>query len=235
MKLLELLVAAKGSLPLTFVARALGLAPDCRETKTIINRINVAVSFLLYVSNDLVTVFHKSIIDWLLAKGYQDHEFAVKISDGDKLLWQICENVFEEIKKIVCSEFQLDVTNDVMYALEYGFHHLLACDMKESLHWLVDVVIIHLILSKEIEHAILHLRVLRIWKETLRFGAAISDELRARISWHIVEIESLSYSFNPLHKRLAFFYLEIILVYILQKAISAVTRRKLQSCFYQKL
>ena len=215
MKLLELLVAAKGPLPLTFISRALGLAPDCRETKTIISRINVAVSCLLYVSNDLVTVFHKSVIDWLLAKGYQDHEFAVKISDGDKLLWQICENVFLESKKIVCSEYQLDVTSDVMYAMEYGFHHLLACDMEESFYWLVDVVIIHAILSKHAEEyvdVIHEPRVFDMWRDALRFGAAISDELRARISWHIVEIEPLVF-FASYRKRLAFWYLEIVLAH----------------------
>ena len=36
MKLLELFVAAKGPLPLSFVPRALGLALDCRKSKTII-------------------------------------------------------------------------------------------------------------------------------------------------------------------------------------------------------
>ena len=215
MKLLELLVAVKGPLPLTFISRALGLAPDCRETKTIINRINVAVSCLLYVSNDLVTVFHKSVIDWLLAKGYQDHEFAVKISDGDKLLWQICENVFVESKKIFCSGHQLHVTKDVKYALEHGFHHLLASEMKECFYWLADVVIIHLLLWKEgIDNYISGTPcILGIWKDTLRFGAAISDELRARISWHIVEIESILEASIGFDRRLSFWYLELVLAH----------------------
>ena len=52
MKLLEVFVAAKGPLPITYVTRTLGLAPDCRETKTIIQKVNVAVSCLLYVSDD---------------------------------------------------------------------------------------------------------------------------------------------------------------------------------------
>jgi hypothetical protein len=83
-----MLVASIGSLPLTFFTQALGLGPDCRETKNIIMKVNVTVSCLLYVSdNDLVTVFHKSVIDWLLARGYQNHEYAVKISGGNKSLW----------------------------------------------------------------------------------------------------------------------------------------------------
>ena len=191
MKLLELFVAAKGPLPLAFVTRTLGLAPDCRETKTIIQKVNVAISCLLYVSDDLVTVFHKSVIDWLLVKGYQDHQYAVKISNGDKLLWQICEKVFEEIKEVVCSGHELDFNNDVMYALRYGFVHLLACDMKKCLYWLVDVVIIHAMFSESFERAIVNVLEWNLWKDSLRFGAVESNELRARIAWHIVEIESI--------------------------------------------
>ena len=189
MKLLELLVAAKGPLPLTFVTRTLGLAPDCRETKTIIQKVNVAISCLLYVSDDLVTVFHKSVIDWLLAKGYQDHPYAVKISNGDKLLWQICEKVFEEIKEVVYSGHVVDFNNDVKYALEYGFVHLLACDMKKCWYWSVDVVIIHAMLSQLVELSIDNFLVWDLWKDSLR--AVESDELRARIAWHVVEIKSI--------------------------------------------
>ena len=186
MKLLELFVAAKGPLPLIFVSRTLGLAPDCRETKTIIQKVNVALSCLLYVSDDLVTVFHKSVIDWLLAKGYQDHQYAVKISNGHNLLWQICEKVFGETKEVVCSGRELDFNNDVKYALRYGFVHVLACDMKNCLYWLVDVVIIHAMLSK-----VPTANLAVWWKDSLRFGVVESDELRARIAWHIVEIESI--------------------------------------------
>ena len=209
MKLLEVFVAAKGPLPLTFVSRTLGLAPDCRETKTIIQKVNVAISCLLYVSDDLVTVFHKSVIDWLLAKGYQDHQYAVKISNGDKLLWQICETVFQEIKEVVCSGHELDFNNDVKYALQYGFVHLLACDMKKCLYWLVDVVIVHAILCIFHRFPTENFSVWVLWENSLRFGAVESDELRARIAWHIVEIESiLSHTGNaPLSSR----YLERVL------------------------
>ena len=194
MKLLELFVAAKGPLPLSFVFRALGLAPECRESKTIIQKVNVALSCLLYVSDDFVTVFHKSVIDWLLAKGYQGHQYAVKISSGEKLLWRIGENVFEEIKKVVCSGHELHFNNEVKYALEYGFVHLFACDMMKCLYWLVDVVIIHAMLSKPARDGqiIYDVPVVELWKNSLRFGGSISDELRALISWHIVEIESMT-------------------------------------------
>ena len=208
MKLLEVFVAAKGALPLSFVPRALGLVPDCRKSKTIIQKVNVALSCLLYVSDDLVTVFHKSVIDWLLAKGYQDHQYVVKISNGDKLLWQISEKVFEEIKEVVCSGRELDFNNEVKYALEYGFVHLLACDMKKCLYWLVDVVIIHAILS--ISHrSDIAFFLCNLWKDSLRFGAVESDELRARIAWHILEMKSIES--RRLTASLSSLYLESVL------------------------
>ena len=208
MKLLEVFVAAKGPLPLTFVTRTLGLAPACRETKTIIQKVNVAISCLLYVSDDLVTVFHKSVFDWLLVKGYQDHPYAVKLSNGDKLLWKICEKVFEETKEVVCSGHELDFNNEVKYALEYGFYHLLASDMKKCLYWLVDVVIIQamLSLSRQLLRAML---LCDVWKDSLRFGAVESDELRARTAWHIVEIEYIS--IDSRHAPLSSCYLESVL------------------------
>ena len=215
MKLLEVFVAAKGALPLSFVPRALGLAPDCRKSKTIIQKVNVALSCLLYVSDDLVTVFHKSVIDWLLAKGYQDHQYAVKISNGDKLLWQICEKVFEEIKEVVCSGRELDFNKDVKYALRYGFVHLLACDMKKCLYWSVDVVIVHAILciSHEVATDIFSVWKLcwDVWEVSLRFGAVESDELRARIAWHTVESESILIHIVTHYEPLSSCYLKSVL------------------------
>ncbi len=158
-KLLELLVAFdtdEAGLPLIFIARVLDLALDCRETKKIINKVNEAVSCLLYVSGDLITVFHKSVYDWLLANGYgDDHEYTVKVSDGKKRLWLVCEQVFKEIKRTVCLGQDLKLTNDVVHALEYGHEYLLACCMKESFSWFVDMIIVHILLTvhpKDIHH-----------------------------------------------------------------------------------
>lgn len=134
LKILELLVASNGHLPLKFLIRSLGLASDCRETKQIINKVNETVSCLLYVSDDLVTIFHKSVIDWLCARGYEDHEYTVKICEARKSLWLICEEIFEEIKRTVCSRNDLNVTNEVEYAMEYGLQKLVECKMEESFY-----------------------------------------------------------------------------------------------------
>ncbi len=213
-KLLELLVATnthKG-LPLKFIPRALDLALDCRETKKIINNVNEAVSCLLYVSDDLITVFHKSVYDWLLAKGYDDHEYTVKVSDGKKRLWLLCELIFKEIKRNICLGQDLKLTNDVKHALEYGHEYLLVCCMKESFSWFVDMIIVH-VLSTVHPKCTHRLRTI-LEKVIFRSDLTLSVQWRQRISWHLTE---MSYVRNhavvgsELYSPKPFSYLESVL------------------------
>ena len=221
LKVLEMVVASKGPLPLNFVTQALGLSPDCRQTKNIINKVNETVSCLLYVSEDFhVTVFHKSVIDWLLARGCQDHEYIVKISNGDISLWLICEQVFKEIKENVYSGHELNLTNDVKYALVHGFQHLMACNMEKHFFWLVDVVIVHVLLTifsqSSGDYGIVQ-SALHLWFDILNGPFVISDELRAKISWHITEINFLPNYVPgrrvPLLSDSHFYYLQSVLTH----------------------
>ena len=193
LRILEMLAVSNSPLPLSFISRALGLAPDNRETRKIINKVNESVSRLLFVSDDRVTVFDKSVIDWLLARGYERHEYTVKVMDGSKLLWLICEKVFEEIKETVTSGHKLNLTNDVKHALNNGFIYLRACIifMKKSLFWSVDVVIIHVWLT--IYPKIYGINyILNLWVKILQGGSVvISDKLRERLSWHVFESDFL--------------------------------------------
>ena len=184
--ILQLLVDAYQSFPLAFFARALGLAPDCRETKQIINKVNESLSCLLYVSDDGVAVFHRSVYDWLTANGYEDHEYTVKEGDGKKRLWELCEPVLGDIKGTVSSGRDLKLTSEVKHALECGLNYLVECDMVESFSWLVDMIIVHCI-STVYPKLTLQLRFL--WGEILRqHCVAINREVRHRISWHATEI-----------------------------------------------
>ena len=210
LEILKMLAASEGILPLDFLTRVFGLVPDCRETKNIINRANEAVSCLLYVSDDMVTVFHKSVIDWLLAEGYEDHEYAVKASDGNKLLWLICEKVFEEIKDIACSD-NFKLTKNMKYALLYGPRHLVLCKMKEKFFWLVDIVIIYALLTAHNESKANYVRtIFYTWVEILE---DVVDKLRPRISWHITEIDYADRLERSSRKHLPFRYLQSILAH----------------------
>ncbi|XP_028410324.1 uncharacterized protein LOC114532937 [Dendronephthya gigantea] len=189
LKFLEILVAAQRSLPLTFVAKALGLAPDCRETRRIIAQVNEVISCLLYVADDMVTVFHKTVIDWLLARGYEGHDYVVNISDGNKSLWLVCEQTFEEIKRRPLSEYKRELTPGENYALYFGSDHLLnRCDMLDSFSWFVDVAIVCAIMH-HIEDC--YITLFDTWNkflskiDKLRGGTVqINNKLRARLRWH---------------------------------------------------
>ena len=201
-KLLELFVADKKIFLLEFIARALDLDLDCRETKRIIEKVNEAVSCLLFVSNGVVTVFHNSVYDWLLENGYERHEYTVKISNGKRRLWLICEQIFEEVKMEVSSSLDLKLTNEVTYALECGYDYLLACSMWESLRWLVDMVIVHV---QTAIHPQSTRDILCMLSEVLHSDVKTSLKLRQRISWHLFEVSSLD-KFNQ-----HFSYLESVL------------------------
>ena len=201
-QLLELLVAANSLLPLSFIARALGLDLDCRETAKIINSVNDAVSCVLHVSNEEVTVFHKSVFDWLLLKDKDIHQYTVKVADGKRRLWLLCQQIYQEIKSDVIAERKLKRTKEVTHALEYGLEYLLACNMKESFHWLVDMIIVHVCLTFHPKHS----RALRrLWRSALSCDEDINFQLRQRISWHLTEIESMNLELtDPLHHYLEF-------------------------------
>ena len=208
---LQMLAASKVGLPLTFISRALGLAPVCRETKSIINKVNETVSCLLYVSDDEVTVFHKSVIDWLIAEGYSDHEYTVKPDDGNKSLWLICEKVLVEIKGIICSEKELKLTEEVMYTLHFAFLYLINCKIEESLFWMADVAIIHAVFVAHFKTPGDLIRsVFGAWALILQVPVIMDDELRARISWHVTEIYFLKKSVCSSHHK-PFSYLESVL------------------------
>ncbi|XP_028402140.1 uncharacterized protein LOC114525125 [Dendronephthya gigantea] len=185
LKILAMLAASEGPLPLTFVAQAFGLAPDCRETKVIINKVNETVSCLLYVSDDMLTVFHKSVIDWLLAKGYKDHQYTVNVDDGHKSLWLLCEKIFKEIKdKGVRSGLEVKFTNDVKYALKHGLKHVEKCEMEEGLFLSVDIIIVSYMLTV-IDSDVLQ----RFWLKLLQSSWIKNEDLRARISYHVIELD----------------------------------------------
>ena len=205
-QLLEMLVAANNLLPVRFVARTLGSYNDCPKIVEIIDKVNEAVSCILLVSNEEVIVFHQTVYDWLLLKGEDIHRYSVTVADGKKRMWLICEQIYEEIKRDYIAGCELKPTKEVTHALEYGLGYLLASNMKESFHWLVDIIIVHVFLTfypKDIY------ALNKFWRSALSYGKDISFQLRQRISWHLAEINSLDMkTTNP-----KFHYLKHVLDY----------------------
>ena len=204
-QLLEMLVAANKRLPLRFVARALGLDLDCRKTVEIINKVNEAVSCILFVSNDEVTFFHKTVYDWLLSKGEDVHKYTVTKNDGKKRLWLVCEQVYKELRSDAIAGRELKSGKEVIYSLKYGVEYSLACNMTEIFHWFVDMIIVHAFLTFFPLRAV---DFCSIWKLAVR-DENINFRLRQRICWHYVKFNSIKSSVEMTN--LKFPYLELVL------------------------
>ena len=139
-RFLEVLVAAKDPLPLSLLPECLGL-PEHSEYE-VREAINEVMSLILPVYDDCLTVYHKSLIDWLTSVGYKEHAFTVDSQSGHKSLWKACEKVFDQI--VLLDELSGVKTNPLMrYALAHGISHMIQSGSEESYHWSVNFKIVY--------------------------------------------------------------------------------------------
>ena len=123
-KILEILVAMLNPFPLSLIAKILKLPGSTRTMREVITKVNECLSALLPVYDDCVTVFHKTVVDWLQADGeYGNHSFSVFRRDAHRTLWQACRQIFEQLKVNGPEEGEKQAEK---YALEHGISHLRA-------------------------------------------------------------------------------------------------------------
>ncbi|XP_046857558.1 uncharacterized protein LOC124450951 [Xenia sp. Carnegie-2017] len=136
---LELLAACREFLPLTLLFSYLGFSGDIKfEVRS---KIIELLSQILPVYDDCLTVYHKSLSNWLKSDGYEQHEFTVDPKNGHKFLWHACEKVFEQMKCMNISEDQMN-TAMIKYALKNGVHHMIECGEKVDFSWAEDVKVV---------------------------------------------------------------------------------------------
>ena len=122
--ILEILVAMEDAFPLSFIAKILKLPAHTRTMREVINKVNECLSALLSVYEDHVTVFHRTVVDWLDADGqYGKHSFSVSKLDANKTLWKACRQMFEQMNENGRKKEEEPAEE---YALRYGLHHLYA-------------------------------------------------------------------------------------------------------------
>ncbi|XP_046857557.1 uncharacterized protein LOC124450950 [Xenia sp. Carnegie-2017] len=139
MQFLELLAACREFLPLTFLFSYLGFSGDIKFEVS--SKIFEPLSQILPVYDDCLTVYHKSLIDWLKSDGYEEHEFTVNPKNGHKFLWHACKKVFEQIKKMNIFEDQMN-TARIKYALKNGIYHMIESGECVGVRWVVDVKVV---------------------------------------------------------------------------------------------
>ena len=101
------------------------------------------MSEILPVFNDCLTVFHKSVWDWLRLDGYEEHAYAADVADGKKRLWCACKKLYSDINSL-SSVSDFSISLEKMYALRYGRIYLMDFDDTEDLMWLVNVKVNYL-------------------------------------------------------------------------------------------
>ncbi|XP_046862691.1 uncharacterized protein LOC124456247 [Xenia sp. Carnegie-2017] len=139
MQFLELLAACREFLPLTLLFSYIGFSGDIKfEVRS---KIIELLSEILPVYDDCLTVYHKSLSDWLKSDGYEQHEFTVNPKNGHKFLWHACEKVFEQMKCMNISEDQMNAAM-IKYALKNGVHHMIECGEKVEFSWEEDVKVV---------------------------------------------------------------------------------------------
>ncbi|XP_046858520.1 uncharacterized protein LOC124451968 [Xenia sp. Carnegie-2017] len=139
MQFLELLAASREFLPLTLLFSYLGFSDDI--TFEVRSKIIEPLSQILPIYDDYLTVYHKSLIDWLTSDGYEQHEFTVNQKNGQKFLWHACEKVFEQIKSMNIFKDQMN-TAMIKYALKNGIYHMIECGENVDFSWAVDVKVV---------------------------------------------------------------------------------------------
>ncbi|CAB4027318.1 E3 ubiquitin- ligase DZIP3, partial [Paramuricea clavata] len=181
-RFLQILVAAEGPLPLSLLPECLGL-PDDIKYKVRQSVIEI-MSSILPVYGDCLTVYHKSLRDWLVSDGYKEHAFTVDSQPGHEYLWRVCKEEFDQI--ISLSTFSCSKPRSkTRYALTHGISHMIQSDQsgsKGSYHLSVDVKIVLAKINTDTQYG----KMMSEWKQIINHSlSSLSRECLQELSWHI--------------------------------------------------
>jgi hypothetical protein len=132
---LDVIAASRERLPIEFLFACIGLSSeefDIRET------ITTMISEILPLYEGCLTVYHKSLMDWLRLDGYEEHAFLADVAEGNKRILCACKSIYGDINYLSSvADFQM--SPKTRYALENGGSLLLDVGDTEDFHWLVNV------------------------------------------------------------------------------------------------
>ena len=131
----NVVASSRAPLPIKFLLKCMNLSDEDYETRNII--INI-MSEILPVHDNCLTVYHKSLIDWLTLEGYDEHGFVADVDDGKKRLWEGCKSVYRDIVSMK-SVSHFELSPDRKFALENGGKYVVNVGDSADFHWLVNV------------------------------------------------------------------------------------------------
>ena len=139
----NVIAASREPLPIKILFTCMGLSGVENEIRETIIGI---MSEILPLYGDCLTVYHKSLWDWLTLDGYDEHDFVANVADGIKRLWQACKGIYSHIASLRYSDIASlksvsdpKISPEIRYALENGGKYLLDVGIAEDFHWLVNV------------------------------------------------------------------------------------------------
>ena len=132
---LNIVAASKHPLPIKILLTGMGLSDKDYNVREIIISV---MSEILPLYEDCLTVYHRSLWDWLTLNGYEEHAFVADVQDGVKRLWPVCESVYKDIDSLESiSHFQM--TPEKMFALQNGGQYLMDVGDAADFRWLVHI------------------------------------------------------------------------------------------------
>ena len=122
-------------LPIKILLKCMNLSDEDYEIRnTIIN----IMSEILAVHDDCLTVYHKSLTDWLTLEGYEEHAFVADVNDGTKCLWEVCKSIYRDLDSTQ-SVSNFELSPERKFALENGGKYLVDVGDTVDFQWLVNV------------------------------------------------------------------------------------------------
>lgn len=130
----NVVAASKAPLPIKILVKCMELSDkDYVRRCAIVNDL----SEILPVYEDSLTVYHKSLSDWLTLDGYEEHAFVADVDDGTKRLWNVCESTYKGIDSLK-SISDFEIYSERMFALENGGKYLVNVGGGPDFEWLVN-------------------------------------------------------------------------------------------------
>ena len=188
---INVVAASKQPLPFRFLFACMDLYSEQFEVG---NTIVGIMSEILPVYDDCLTVYHKSIWDWLKLDGYEVHAYTADVADGKKRLWRACKKVYRDIDSLsLVSDFQ--ISPERRYALENGLKYFVNVDGTEDWEWLVNVKVNYFKLSYCLNSFERHVMADRLFEILEEYKSGIPDDLflHGFQLFTFLEIEELNY------------------------------------------
>ena len=146
------LTASREPLPVVFVSRMLVTRGRSLTAQRRINKAIACISSLLPVRDGRLYFFHKSVKDWLTnTECYGYHDFTVDEKEGHEILFDLCTNDIDNIKR----EYDLHFTDTEKYALQHGVQHMIEVEDlgSKSRPWNMEVLVNNYVIDLELIYA----------------------------------------------------------------------------------